>query len=83
MLPALISLRGAAQVPSLAEDEHALAALGRAAFSRAEYSPRAAVTCFFQIAEDRAESKRDVALDVLEEYPARLNNDNCPQNPRP
>jgi hypothetical protein len=39
----------------------------RAAFSRAEYSPRRFVTKLFQFSNDFSESKADVSFDVLEE----------------
>jgi hypothetical protein len=48
-------------------DKHALSLVRRAAFSRAEYSPRRFVTKFFQFSNDFSESKADVPLDILEE----------------
>jgi hypothetical protein len=49
------------------QDENPLSLVRRAAFSRAEYSPRRFVTKFFQFSNDFSESKADVPLDILEE----------------
>jgi hypothetical protein len=48
-------------------DEHSLALVRRAAFSRAKYSPRRFVTKAFQVCNDFSESKADVSFDILEE----------------
>jgi hypothetical protein len=54
-------------VVAVGHDEDSLSLVRRAAFSRAEYSPRHLVTHLFQIADDAGESQRDVSFNVLEE----------------
>ena len=55
------------------KDIDSLALVRCADFSRAEYSPRCAVTIFFHVADDRGESKRDVSFDVFKEALSRSN----------
>jgi hypothetical protein len=59
---------------AVGQDEDPLALMGRAAFSRAEYSPRRRVTKLAQMLDDFSESKADVALDILEEAEPRSQN---------
>jgi hypothetical protein len=49
------------------QDEDPLALMGRADFSRAEYSPRRRVTKSAQMLDDFSESKADVSFDVFKE----------------
>jgi hypothetical protein len=52
---------------AVGQDEDPLALMGRADFSRAEYSPRRRVTKSAQMLDDFSESKVDVSLDVFKE----------------
>jgi hypothetical protein len=53
------------------EDEHSLAVVSRAAFSRAKYSPLRSITILSKIAEDRGESKRYVSSNIFKVDPKR------------
>jgi hypothetical protein len=58
-------------------DEHPLSLVRSANFSRAEYSPRRAVTESFQLFNDFSQPKGDVSLDVLEEADSWSQNPNA------
>jgi hypothetical protein len=49
------------------EDKDPFSLMWSANFRRTEYSPRHLVTQFFQVADDRRESQRDMSFDVLKE----------------
>ncbi len=68
---------------AVGHDEYPLALVRCADFSRAEYSPRRAVTESFQLFNDFSQSKRDVSLDVLEEAESWSQNPNASCNGRP
>ena len=68
---------------AVGQDEHSLALVRRADFSRAEYSPRCSVTDLFQLSNDFSEPKADVSLDVLEKADAGLAKPNSVCDPRP
>ena len=70
-------------VAQFRKDKHPFSPVRSTDFSRAEYSPRCAITCFFQIADDCGKSKRDVSFDVFKEAIGRLNNSNCVDNEGP
>jgi hypothetical protein len=65
------------------QDEDPLALVGRADFTRAEYSPRRRVTCCSQVSEDFAESQANVALDIFKKAESGANNSNCPKDVGP
>ena len=72
--PLLFPYRVAAGVGyGVSQDEDALPLVRRADFRRAEYSPRAAVTIFLQVAEDAVEAEPDVPFDVFKEALKRAN----------
>jgi len=57
--------------------------MGCANFSRAEYSPRLAVTSAFQSGQDFSKPHRDVSIDVLEEDSTGSDIVNCVCDVRP
>jgi hypothetical protein len=61
----------------VSHDEHPLALVRCANFSRAEYSPRRAVTKSFQLFNDFSQPKADMSLDVLEETDSGSQNPNA------
>jgi len=65
------------RVDAVGHDEHPLALVRCANFSRAEYSPRRAVTESFQLCNDFSQPKGDVSLDVLEEADSWSQNPNA------
>jgi hypothetical protein len=76
--------------PSNREDEHPLAALGRAFFSRREYSPRWLATAVFhsvseqsQFGKDFTQSEADVSFHIFKEDVSGSNNLNCPPHKWP
>jgi len=68
---------------AVGQDEDPLALMGRANFSRAEYSPRRRVTKLAQMLDDLSESEADMSLNVLEEAEAGLAKSNsvCDEGP--
>ena len=62
---------------AVGHDEHPLSLVRSANFSRAEYSPRRAVTESFQFCNDFSQPKGDVSFDVLEEADSGSQNANA------
>ncbi len=71
------------RVDGVGHNEHSLALVWRAAFSRAKYSPRRFVTKAFQVCNDISESEANVSLDILEETDAGSQNGNSGCNAWP
>jgi hypothetical protein len=71
-------------VDAVGHDEDSLSLVRRAAFSRAEYSPRHFVTQLFQVADDAGESQRDVSFDILKkaELWSKKSNAACDVGPK-
>jgi hypothetical protein len=68
---------------AVGHDEHPLSLVRCADFSRAEYSPRRAVTESFQFCNDFSQSKGDVSFDVLKKADSGAQNANSICDKRP